>query len=40
VSFDVTVRGGAAGLEAALAGQSHLAHAGAAGANPVFRYQP
>ena len=40
VSFDVTVRGGAAGLEEALAGQAHLVHAGAGRAGPVFRYQP
>lgn len=40
VSFDVTVRGGAAGLEQALAGQGHLVHSGGAGASPVFRYQP
>ena len=40
VSFDVTVRGGAAGLEEALAGQAHLVHAAAGRASPVFRYQP
>lgn len=40
VSFDVTVRGGAAGLQQALAGQAHLAHSGGPGAVPVFRYQP
>lgn len=40
ISFDVTVRGGAAGLEQALAGQAHLARASAGSAGPVFRYQP
>ncbi|HEY1492080.1 MAG TPA: hypothetical protein VGF35_05600 [Steroidobacteraceae bacterium] len=36
-TFEVSVRGGAAGLEQALAAQSRLAHEGAA---PVYRYQP
>ena len=40
VSFDVTVRGGAAGRDEAAAGQAHLVHAGAGRAGPVFRYQP
>lgn len=39
-SFDVTVRGGAAGLEQALEGQSHLARGAAAGGSSVLRYQP
>jgi hypothetical protein len=39
-TFAVTVRGGAAGLEQALAGQPHLAHAGTSGGRTVFRYQP
>jgi hypothetical protein len=40
VIFSVTVRGGAAGLEQALTGQPHLAHAGTSGGRTVFRYQP
>lgn len=40
VSFEVTVRGGAAGLAQALAGQSHLLHGGGAATGTVFRYQP
>ena len=40
VEFLVTVRGGAAGLEQALAGQAHLTHSGAAGARALFHYQP
>ena len=41
VTFDVTVRGGAAGLGQALAGSAHLMRAGgAAGDSLVYRYQP
>jgi hypothetical protein len=41
VTFDVTVRGGAAGLGQALAGSAHLVRAGgAAGDSLVYRYQP
>jgi hypothetical protein len=40
VTFAVTVRGGAAGLEQALAGQPHLAHTGTSGGRTLFRYQP
>lgn len=38
--FEVTVRGGAAGLEQALAGQTRLARASPSGAQSVYRYQP
>jgi hypothetical protein len=37
LTFDVSVRGGAAGLEQALAGQPHFTHEGTAA---VYRYQP
>ena len=40
VIFAVMVRGGTAGLEQALAGQSHLAPAGTSAGRTVFRYQP
>jgi hypothetical protein len=40
VAFDVTVRGGAAGLEQALAGAARLVRTSAAGAPAVYRYQP
>lgn len=40
VVFDVTVRGGAAGLEQALAGASRLVKSSAAGVPAVYRYQP
>ena len=40
VIFTVTVRGGAVGLEQALAGQLHLAHTGSSGGRALFRYQP
>jgi hypothetical protein len=40
VTFAVLVRGGAAGLEQALAGQPHLAQAGTSGGRTLFRYQP
>src|SRR5207248_2615666 len=40
VAFDVTVRGGAAGLDQALAGSTRLVRTGGAGATPVYRYQP
>jgi len=40
VIFTVLVRGGAAGLEQALAGQTHLVHTGTTAARTVFRYQP
>ena len=39
-SFDVTVRGGAAGLEQALSGQSHLTASGAPGGAVLYHYQP
>jgi uncharacterized protein len=38
--FEVTVRGGAAGLEQALAGQARLGRASAPGGPSVYRYQP
>jgi len=40
VSFDVTVRGGAAALEQGLAGAGRLARASPPGAPLVYRYQP
>ena len=40
VLFLVTVRGGAPGLEQALAGQSHLSHPGASGEATLYHYQP
>ncbi len=40
VVFDVTVRGGATGLEEALAGSTRLTRISAAGAPPTYRYQP
>ena len=40
VTFLVTVRGGAAGLEQALAGSTRLVRSGTAGARAVYRYQP
>lgn len=40
VVFDMTVRGGATGLEEALAGATRLARTSAAGAPPAYRYQP
>ncbi len=40
VAFDVTVRGGAAGLDQALSGSTRLVRTGSAGATPVYRYQP
>ena len=40
VAFDVTVRGGAAGLDQALAGSTRLVRTSTAGAAPVYRYQP
>ena len=39
-AFDVTVRGGAAGLEEALAGSTRLTRVSADGAPPAYRYQP
>lgn len=39
-AFDVTVRGGAAGLEEALAGSTRLTRISAAGAPATYRYQP
>lgn len=39
-AFDVTVRGGAAGLEEALAGSTRLTRISAAGAPAAYRYQP
>jgi hypothetical protein len=36
----VTVRGGAAGLEEALAGSTRLVRVSAAGAPAAYRYQP
>ncbi len=38
--FIVTVRGGAGGLEQALAGQAHLVHSGSSAGRTLFRYQP
>ena len=40
VTFDVMVRGGAAGLGQALAGSTHLVHTGASTDSMVYRYQP
>jgi hypothetical protein len=40
VTLAVMVRGGAAGLEQALAGQSHLVHAGTAEGRTLLHYQP
>ena len=40
VTFDVTVRGGAAALEQALAGSARLAPSGGSGARLLYRYQP
>jgi uncharacterized protein len=40
VTFDVTVRGGAAGLEQALAGSTRLVRTSAAAAPAVYHYQP
>jgi len=40
VTFDVTARGGAAGLSQALAGSTHLVRSGGAGDSIVYRYQP
>jgi hypothetical protein len=40
VSFDVTVRGGAAGLEQALANSPRFMRTSPAGAPAVYRYQP
>ncbi|HEY0766985.1 MAG TPA: DUF2066 domain-containing protein [Steroidobacteraceae bacterium] len=40
VDFDVTVRGGAAGLDQALAGSARLVRTSAAGAPALYRYQP
>ena len=40
VTFDVTVRGGAAGLDQGLAGSTRLVRTSAAGAAAVYRYQP
>jgi len=40
VLFEVTVRGGAAGLAQGLAGSTRLSAAGAAGAQGEYRYQP
>jgi hypothetical protein len=40
VAFDVTVRGGAAGLDQALTGSTRLVRTSAAGAPAVYRYQP
>jgi Uncharacterized protein conserved in bacteria (DUF2066) len=40
VTFDVTVRGGAAGLEQALGGSRHLVRTGSASAWVGYRYQP
>src|SRR2546429_4322672 len=39
-AFDVTVRGGAAGLVEALAGSTRLTRVSADGAPPAYRYQP
>jgi hypothetical protein len=40
VTFDVTARGGAAGLEQELAGSARLVRVGGAGPQVVYRYQP
>ena len=40
LTFALTVPGGAAGLEQALAGQAHLAHTGTAAGRALFHYQP
>jgi hypothetical protein len=40
VTFDVTARGGAAGLGQALAGSARLVRTGGAGEPMVYRYQP
>ena len=40
VTFDVTVQGGATGLEAALAASAQLQRIEAGGARLVYRYQP
>jgi hypothetical protein len=40
VTFDVTARGGAAGLGQALTGSTHLVRTGGAGDSIVYRYQP
>ena len=40
VTFDVTARGGAAGLSQALAGSTRLLRSGGAGDSIVYRYQP
>jgi Uncharacterized protein conserved in bacteria (DUF2066) len=40
VTFEVTVRGGAAGLEQALGGSRHLIRSGGASAWAQYRYQP
>jgi hypothetical protein len=40
VTFEVTARGGVAGLEQALAGSARLVRSGAGGESAVYRYQP
>ena len=40
VTFDLTVRGGVAGLEQGLAGSNRLVRSASAGAQAVYRYQP
>jgi len=40
VTFDVTARGGAAGIEQELTGSTHLIRTGGAGERVVYRYQP
>jgi hypothetical protein len=40
VTFEVTVRGGAAGLEQGLTGASQLVRGGASGSQLIYRYQP
>ncbi|MBV8307094.1 MAG: hypothetical protein JO274_06420, partial [Gammaproteobacteria bacterium] len=40
VVFDVTVRGGAAGLAQALSGSSRLVRTAGTGESLVYRYQP
>src|SRR6202023_1944493 len=40
VAFDVTVRGGAAGLDQGLSGSTRLVRAGSTRATPLSRYQP
>jgi hypothetical protein len=40
VAFDVTVRGGVAGLDQGLAGSTRLVRTSTAGAAAVYRYQP